>query len=311
MAEEALHWFVTLQSGAVTPAEQTAFDAWYQAAPAHARAFDRIAAIAALPELDRANRALAAPVMPLQRQARKPPPLRMVAAALAACLVLAVGLTSVWPSLMPVTADIRTARGERRLVTLPDGSLVHLDAGSAITLAFDAGQRGVALLAGQAFFDVVPDPDRPFRVTAAHARVEVTGTGFSVNRTRQGDWVQLIHGQVTVASLEAPQHIVTLHPGDAVLGHADGLADVERPDPAVTLSWRDGRYHFRDQPLAQVVDQLRRYHAGPILLLSDRLAAIPVSGNYRTDDVEGALRSLAAIAGGQLDWLPGEIFLLR
>ncbi len=307
VADAALDWFVTLHSGTATATERAAFAVWYRAAPSHAAAFERIAEVAALPELGDANRHAHAGARPPTRRR----PFLPWAAAAAAVFVVVIGLR-VAPQIIPlVAADIRTAAGERRLVTLPDGSSVLLDAGSAITLEYSDRQRGVTLLAGAAFFEVRPDAARPFQVTGGFSTTRVTGTGFSVTRDRTGDQVLLAHGRVTVTGQGAAGHARHLTPGEGVRIDAAGLGPLERPDPALAFAWRDGRYSFRDQPLTQVVEGFRRYHPAPILVIGDRLAAVTVSGTYRTDDPEGALRSLAAIAGGRLERLPGGLLLLH
>src|SRR3546814_11678062 len=100
----------------------------------------------------------------------------MVGAAAAACLavVSAPTLLLMWQS------DYRTGTGEMRNVTLSDGSSVTLDTGSAIAVNYGDGRRGVRLLAGRAWFDVAHDERHPFTVSAADARVRVTGTAFDV-----------------------------------------------------------------------------------------------------------------------------------
>ena len=77
--------------------------------------------------------------------------LGIAAAALAACLALYFA-----PVLkLRLQADHMTSVAELSDVTLEDGSVVHLDAGSAIAIRYGATRREVALLAGRAFFDVV------------------------------------------------------------------------------------------------------------------------------------------------------------
>lgn len=309
VADTALGWFVTLHSGTVTSTERAGFAAWYSADPSHAAAFERIAAIASRPELDQANRLVhGARIVPLRR---RPPLLRMAVAAAAVVLLVAAGVRFA-PQITPLlAADVRTAAGERRLVPLPDGSSILLDSGSAIVLDYTDQQRRVTLLTGAAFFEVQPDAARPFVVTGGFSSTQVTGTGFSVTRDRTKDQVLLAHGRVTVTGRGEPGRVQVLQPGDGVRIDAAGLGDIERPDPGLAFAWRDGRFSFRDQPLADVVEVFRRYSDAPILLLGDRLAAVTVSGSYRTDDPQGALRSLAAIAGGRLETLPGGLLLLH
>jgi transmembrane sensor len=86
-------------------------------------------------------------------------------AAAAAIAVLATSIGLYWFTSTP--SVIRTQLGERREMSLPDGSVVAVSPGSEIRVLFDAKQRLVILNHGQAYFQVGKDPNRPFLVDAA------------------------------------------------------------------------------------------------------------------------------------------------
>ncbi|TWA66416.1 FecR family protein [Azospirillum brasilense] len=315
--DEALTWFVTLLDAPVDPDTRAAYQAWRNRDPRHAAAFDRLSSLGSMPELQQASTLAHHPQT-------SPPPLAIRSAArsrgwfggwraslAAAALLLAIGV-HLQPTLaLRLTADHRTDAGERREIALPDRSRLILDTDSAVALDFAEGRRHVRLLRGQAYFDVVGDPAHPFRVTAGFSEVEVTGTAFTVRSDGGQDAVFLERGRVSVSRREPPGQTLSLVPGDRVTATADGLSAPARPDPAVALAWKDGRYVFRDQPFATVVDTLRRYHGAPIVLIGDRLAGARVSGNYRLDDPVAAIRSLADVVGAHVTELPAGLILLR
>jgi FecR protein len=70
-------------------------------------------------------------------------------------------------------------------VTLADGSHVELNSQSAIAIHYDAGQRRVRLLEGEAWFEVSPDPVRPFVVEASGGTVTALGTAFNVDAEKE------------------------------------------------------------------------------------------------------------------------------
>ncbi|NUB15995.1 DUF4880 domain-containing protein [Azospirillum brasilense] len=338
--DEALTWFVARLDSPTDPDAETAFQAWCDADPRHAEAFERLSALSAMPELREATLAQRLPSTPPTMLPARPAAEQRIAkgpdrlapqrsgpqrsglwggwrGALAAGLLLAVVGWKLEPTLeLALFADVRTAAGEQREIDLPDRSRLVLDTDSAVALDFAEGRRGVRLMRGQAYFDVARAPSRPFRVTAAFSTVEVTGTAFTV-RTEDGlDSVFLERGRVSVLPLSGPDRngldqAVALEPGDRVTATAGGLSPVGRADPAVALAWRDGRYVFHDQPFATVVETVRRYYGHPVLLLDDRIAAVRISGNYRLDDPAAALRSLAGIVGARVTELPAGILLLR
>jgi transmembrane sensor len=312
VTDAALDWFVRLLDAPADPATLAAYREWRQSDPRHARAFDRLIEVGGMAELHSATFAhLPANPVPVPiRQARHSR--RAWMGAIAATGLLALVGTHLYPDLKTRwDADHRTAVGERREVALPDGSRLILDSDSAVALAFGGGERRVALLRGRAWFDVVRDTARPFRVVAGFSTVEVTGTAFSVQSDDRGDSVFLERGRVAVSRLHDPARPVILAPGDRLTATARGLTMQPRPDPAEALSWRDGRYAFHNERFDTVVETLRRYHAAPILLLDDRIAMTRVSGNYRLDDPAGALAALAGMVGARITSLPGGILVLR
>ncbi|WP_247874112.1 FecR family protein [Azospirillum sp. TSH58] len=322
--DEALAWFVTLLDAPANPDTHAAYLAWRNSDPRHAAAFDRLSALGAMPELQAATLAHQPqtplpPASPSSRTAGSRPAAAQRlwrgggwrASLAAAALLLAIGVHLQPMLTLRLTADHRTATGERREIALPDRSRLILDTDSAVALDFAEGRRHVRLLRGQAYFDVVSDPARPFRVTAGFSAVEVTGTAFTVQSDGGRDTVFLERGRVSVSRREPPGRTVTLVPGDGVTATADGLSAPGRPDPAVALAWKDGRYVFHDQPFAAVVDTIRRYHDAPVILIGDRLAGARVSGNYRLDDPAAAIRSLAGVVGARVTELPAGIILLR
>ncbi|MCX5581764.1 FecR family protein [Kaistia terrae] len=322
VADEALDWFARRRNATPVHAEQAAFRAWRQRSPRHAEAYDDLEALWELPAFVTAARGLpvAEPSQvntsarrPVRRSAGIPLARRLSTrlGAVAALLMLAVGIWQAPALLLRWQADYRTAAGDRATITLPDGSTLILNTASAVALDFEGGRRDVRLLQGEAFFDVLQDPEHPFRVAGEFGAVEVKGTAFSVRAGEAQDTILLERGRVEVRRVSQPNEQVTLEPGEQVVATVDALSAVEPADPAATLAWRQGRILFDDQPVATVLAELRRYRSAPIFVATRKADGFRVSGNYRTTDIEGALRSLADAAGVTLTALPGGVLILR
>ena len=97
--------------------------------------------------------------------------------------------------------QIVSALTDNKLLNLPDGSLVRLRKGSmlAFPATFSKKERNVQLT-GQAFFDVKPDRDHPFRIMTGKTVIEVKGTSFLVNAGAQADRVVVASGKVMVSA---------------------------------------------------------------------------------------------------------------
>lgn len=312
-------WVIRLASGAMTEARLTEFYAWLGASPAHARAFEeerafwqRLAPLQATFEhLDRA--AVVASAAP-QRAVRLPPrrrgwrPALAGLAALAACLLL----LAFAPELsLTLKADLRSDEAAVLSATLPDGSRVTLDRNSAIAVDFDGGQRRVELLAGEAFFEVARDPERPFRVTAAGGSSEAIGTAYAVRLEHDGARVAVTEGRVAV-SLGAAGARREVTAGEA-LSYSDAGSFSVPPglDAGRALAWREGRVVLVDRPLPDALAELERYHPGRILLLTDGRSASPVTGVIAIDRLDEGLAALAATHGLTTHRLTPYLTVLR
>lgn len=211
--------------------------------------------------------------------------------AAAACfLALLVG-----PDLLrDLGADHATGTAEVRTVKLPDDTAVTLAPESAIAVSYTSAERYVRLLEGEAFFEVTPNAERPFRVAARGVDVAVVGTAFGVRRGDDGTRVAVVEGVVRVShDGAAPAVAETLVAGQLVQVSWAGQA--ERSDLPVdrVATWRHNQLIARDQPLGAVVDELRRFYAGRIIVTDAALAARPVTGVYNLADPVAALRGIA------------------
>ncbi|MFD1333244.1 FecR family protein, partial [Methylopila musalis] len=236
------------------------------------------------------------------------PPKSLAILALALGAALAGGLWLERPHLFQdIVADHVAPRGERRAVTLADGSTALLDADSALDEAFGA-ERRVRLLRGAAYFEVKTSAT-PFVVETRDAETRVLGTGFEVRLLEHGGAVTLAHGAVAVRGHDGRE--ARLAPGDAV---AFGPQGVGRPAPADVdgaLAWRGGRFVFYRMRLADVARQIERYRPGRIVVASGELADERITGTLDLSDTDAALESLKASVGFRVTALTGRLVILR
>ncbi|MDH4983704.1 FecR domain-containing protein [Hyphomicrobium sp. D-2] len=316
--DAALDWFLQLQDAPNDQALRDAFEAWRASSPARRQAYDRIERLHGLPSLRDAtvvDRQKLQGAHNAAKAARKSdrrwqPTLRGASLAAAAVLLLGVGLTRLPGALLWLEADHMTGVGQRSNVELPDGSQVTLNTSSAISLDFSQGRRGVTLLAGEAFFSVVPNASRPFVVTSNFSSVEVTGTAFLVRETDSEDVVVLEHGSVEVSDIGQQAAPVRLAPGQMIASTATHLGVPRSADLARSLAWLEGKMTFDGETFGTALDEMRRHYGGRVVVAAMRSPDVTVSGNYRIDDPEAAIRTLAASVGLNAVHIPGGILLL-
>lgn len=309
MTEEAMDWFIRLQEMPDDGRTADAFKGWLAIDPRHGEAFGRIERLMALPALREASRRDAA-----RLAVTKPPRAghgwMKYAASIAAIFILVLGYIQYPALLLRWQADHLTQAGEQKIVTLPDGSAMRLNTASAVTLDFVDGKRHVRLLAGEAFFDVRPDPAHPFAVTAQFSETTVKGTAFAVRTEADEDVILLERGRVAVSRIAAPTDEVTLEPGQAVAADAASISKLNSFDPQSALAWREGRIVFQEQSFARALGELDRYYDGTVLIASRHLDALKVSGSYRIDDPATAILTVAAAVGASETRLPGGLIIL-
>lgn len=196
-----------------------------------------------------------------------------------------------------------TAIGEQRLVTLKDGSRIRLDTSSRVRVRLRSSERQVELAAGQAFFEVAPDPSRPFVVRADGAAITALGTRFDVSRRSSGVEVTLVEGKVRVdGSAKNRKGSWTLKPGEQVMLSADLPAPrIRAVDAGSATSWTTGRLVFQGAPLSEAVAEVNRYSRRKVVLQDPKLAATTVSGAFDSGDIEAFVAAVSNIYGVTAD----------
>ncbi|MBF8648506.1 FecR family protein [Pseudomonas pudica] len=299
-------------------AEGAGFKRWLLADPGHREAYAQAQLLwqnSAIPAARLAAEEQASLQRYLDAMARPParhPWLQRAAAlAVAACLVLAVGVAGGWHPglwLQDLQADYSSA-DQVRQVTLPDQSQVMLDAGSAIAVDFAQGERRVRLLHGAAFFQVT-HTGAPFVVEAAGGEVRVLGTQFEVRKQGEGAQVTVQSGRVAVSPVPgAAARELTANQQATYAGGRVGDTLTVASDNR--LAWRQGWLNYYQVPLAQVVEDLGRYYPGRILLLDDELGQRKVSGSFPVAAPLLALDSLGKVMGFSRQTVLGRLTVIR
>lgn len=292
--DQAAAWAARLDAGPLDRAAAVALQAWLDADPSNE------ASLAEVQQLHHSLRGAVADLVNSGRLARpeteSAKPRRwwrswaglgsLAGAAVVAGLVVLVALR-------PTPVHYETAPREQRHVVLADGSAVELNAATVLDVIVTDRRREVTLQAGEAFFAVAHDADRPFVVITTAGRVRVTGTQFNVRHgVPNGLAVTVIEGSVQVTPAGgAPT--VALAPGDdlSLAGGRIERARLSAADLDDALAWREGRLVFVRVTLAEAVARFAHYHGQPIAVDSSA-AALPIGGRFDLDDLAGFLHDI-------------------
>ncbi len=182
-------------------------------------------------------------------------------------------------------------------VSLSDGSQVLLNQNSELSYSshFGAASRKVKLK-GEAFFEVAPDPNKPFIIQIGDAEVEVLGTTFNVQGydTRKEVEVTVETGVVKLSTPELKQE-VKLHAGDkGIYSKANQQISSLKNDNVNFLSWKTRKIILIEKDLRSVVETLNKTYGSNITIASDIPASCVVTVTFDGQSLEAALNVLKA-----------------
>ncbi|MBP5856424.1 FecR domain-containing protein [Marivibrio halodurans] len=321
----ALDFAIALRDAPEDEALAERFEAWLAADMAHRAAWREVRSLMALtdaigagrwaaspdpspdagfaPETGSASGRSGRPRAARWRGGRVSRPRRVTAGLCAAAVIMMLAVV-IGTGVRGPEADYATGMGERRAVSLPDGSRLDLSAESAVALSFDAERRVVDLIDGAVFATVVPDPTRPFTIRAGALEGTAVGTAFEVRRLDDGARLAVAEGVVRVdrpgtsvsnTDTDPVPGTVRLVAGEWARVDADATRALARgrQSAASVASWREGVLSVTDWPVADVVDAIRDQFPGTILVLGSAATGTHVTGVY---DLSQPLRALRAVA---------------
>jgi len=171
----------------------------------------------------------------------------------------------------PELSEVMARQGNQN-VQLPDGSLILLRAGSSLHFDRDFPLHGRrVVLAGEAYFQIQHDEEKPFRIQTTNAIIQVLGTDFLVRTTAQADQVFVTKGRVRVTEVQDSTQQVILTTGQtaSIIGKTfarDSITDDNY------LAWVSGKLEFDHAPLKKMIIDLNKYFQTDISL-AEHLAA--------------------------------------
>jgi transmembrane sensor len=263
--------------------------------------------------------------------ARRRKPLKIALMTLCAAIIAVAGFYgyhAMYPKAIaakPVSdkSEVSTRYGSRTKLVLPDGSQVWLNAGSKLTYdkLYGNSIREVAL-SGEAFFDVVKNPAKPFVIHTAKIDIKVLGTAFNVKSYpgEKSTETSLIRGSIEVTIHNRSSGKIILKPNEKLVIANDDEADskLARQKPAtvkaaaqqepfvaishltyqpkdstiVETSWVDNKLIFRSQTFEDLAAQLERWYDVSIIIADEKVKKKKLTGVFENETIDQALTAL-------------------
>jgi transmembrane sensor len=352
IAEQAGEWFAVNDEGPLDARDSAALAAWLKTSPVHIEEFLGVSTIArdlrnarTDPQysleaiLSRARAEGETTVRALRSRdsfairARSSRPRLAGAVAMAASVVLSLGLFSWWnvrhaaqPPVAESITELRfeTGHGEQLSRRLADNSVLHLNTDSAVTIRYGKTERLVTLMAGQAGFEVAHEPDRPFWVLAGSAEVVDIGTRFDVRMEQHSTVVTVVEGRVEVglspmldklrrsSPQPHPRRFVELAAGQQVsVTEGEGPITPVAVDAQSATAWLHQQIVFDHEPLERVAAEYNRYTTKPIEIATPALRNLPITGEFATNDPDTFIAFLRSLKGVRVEVTPARINVSR
>ena len=224
---------------------------------------------------------------------------KMVAAA-SVMIVAAAGLLFFLKSQSASELKIITATESNKRLLLPDGSVVTLRKGSKFYYPenFSKKERSTNL-EGEAYFEVRPDPSKPFRISTAKGLVEVLGTSFLIRIDDSVEQVLVSSGRVKFYDRYNASQQVILTAGDkGQLKH--GKLSEEVIKSSIYLAWQKGVLIFNNTTLDQIVEDLNHFYNGSVTLserLKEASGSITVTAQFENQSLYSVLEEIQLTTG--------------
>lgn len=215
--------------------------------------------------------------------------------------------------------EVSTKNGNHSKIQLPDGSQVWLNAGSKLHYDKSFGSNHRELyLNGEAFFDVVKNPKKPFVIHTTSMQLRVLGTQFNVRcyANENTSEASLVHGSLEVLEKKKGRKWV-LKPNEKIVVYNLALAKtvrsitansrVEEDAPNVVLkpltynygdsvsieaAWTKNRLSFKNEPFENVARKLERWYDAEFVFANEQKKALMMYGSFTTETLDQALAAL-------------------
>ncbi|MBY0478621.1 MAG: DUF4974 domain-containing protein [Chitinophagaceae bacterium] len=258
---------------------------------------------------------------------------RLIAAVVLAGLIVTAAFVFLKPGKLPakveaaeqqaqiIPNEIKTKRGSNTQFKLPDGSTVWLNADSKLNYSkINATGVREVYLTGEAFFDVVRNPERPFIIHTESIDIKVLGTTFNVKAYPDDKTIEtsLIHGSVEVMVKSRPHEKYLLKPNQKLVLMNEQYAEKREKDQRVMpvnipivfvkqinylqgdtaareTSWVRNKLSFEDEPFAELAKRLERWYDVSIEFKNKEIEEIELSGSFEQETLTQVLEAVRFI----------------
>jgi ferric-dicitrate binding protein FerR (iron transport regulator) len=192
--------------------------------------------------------------------------------------------------------------GESRKITLADGTIAAVNAGSTLIYPKDfTGNTRTVFLTGEANFSVAKNPDKPFIVKTKYMDIKALGTKFCVQSYPNAIYTKatLIEGSIKVDMQSEKNKSYLLKPNDQLTySHSSNEISINTVDANKTASWEDGYLIFQGATFDEIAQTLERKYNVVINYDGKKLNQQSYFVKFNPDEtIDDAINILAILIG--------------
>ncbi len=239
----------------------------------------------------------------------------------AALLLLVPGgflLYSKWQQPAPqALQQYSTARGERKVLTLPDSTIVTLNSSSVLTISADFGEKKrIVKLTGEGFFHVKHDAARPFIVSTGNIQTQVLGTQFNVHAyTNESEYkIAVVSGMVSVGEKMAANKVVAM--GKVLTRNLMLVYNlkahqhyIKTVDADKLSAWQNGQLYFDEASIPEITSTLSRMYNIDVQLQDKPGRNCKYTIGFNSQPLDKVLHVLSQLTGITYQYTNHKVFI--
>lgn len=194
-----------------------------------------------------------------------------------------------------ITAD----RGMIKEYTLEDGSHIILNSESKLRIPSDYNGKNRSIeMVGEAFFEIAPDPHKPFIITNGETQVRVLGTSFNVKAYAEDNiiGVTVSTGKVLVNIPDMDLQLKVMPMEHLVVDRqTSNVTKLNLAENNYT-KWIGGTLYFDKEPLIEVLKTINRKYNKSVILQCKNCNPL-ISGTHDNKSLEAVVDAISFTTG--------------
>jgi ferric-dicitrate binding protein FerR (iron transport regulator) len=228
-------------------------------------------------------------------------------------LVLILSAVTIYYVLQQFKQEKIASNIEIRKIILPDGSEVTLNTNSRIKYptTFDKDERSV-FLEGEAYFDIIKNPDASFRINTGNVTIEVLGTSFNVSAYSEEEKVEVVvtEGTVGLSSKDDPDNKLILEKGvKGIYDHSNNYLIKQSNSDRNFLSWKTRKIVFDGDSLSMVLKTLEKVYDKKMLLQDHNLGRCTITVTFENQSFKSVLNVIESTLNIEMKEEDGAIIV--